>query len=62
MHLDLPCGSDGKESAYKGGGLGWILGGEDALEEGMATHCSVLAWRIPRTEDLAGCKESDMTE
>ena len=27
----------------------WVqsLGGEDALEEGMATHCSILAWRIP---------------
>ena len=26
------------------------LGQEDALEEGMATHSSILAWRIPRTE------------
>ena len=25
------------------------LDGEDALEEGMATHSSILAWRIPRT-------------
>ena len=25
------------------------LGREDPLEEGMATHCSVLAWRIPWT-------------
>ena len=36
------------------------------LEEGMATHSSILAWRIPRTEDPGyspwGCKESDMTE
>ena len=30
----------------------WVqfLGGEDSLEEGMATHCSILAWRIPWTE------------
>ena len=28
------------------------LGGEDALEEDMATHPSILAWRIPRTEEL----------
>jgi len=30
----------------------WIqsLGWEDALEEGMATHSSILAWRIPWTE------------
>ena len=26
------------------------LGWEDPLEEGMATHSSILAWRIPRTE------------
>ena len=27
------------------------LGQEDALEEGMATHSSILAWRIPGTEE-----------
>ena len=27
------------------------LGQEDPLEEGMATHCSILAWRISRTEE-----------
>ena len=27
------------------------LGGEDPLQEGTATHSSVLAWRIPRTEE-----------
>ena len=47
----------------------WVrsLGQEDPLEKGMATHCSILAWRIPWTEDLAGYspwghKELDMTE
>ena len=31
----------------------WLqaLGQEDPLEEGMAAHSSILAWRIPRTED-----------
>ena len=31
----------------------WVssLGGEDLLEEGMATHSSILAWRIPLTEE-----------
>ena len=29
------------------------LGQEDLLEEGMATHSSVLAWRIPLTEEPA---------
>ena len=43
------------------------LGQEDPLEEEMATHSSILAWRIPRTEEPGGLeslghKESDMTE
>ena len=34
----------------------WVqpLGLEDPLEEGMATHSSTLAWRIPWTESLVG--------
>ena len=38
------------------------LGWEDPLEEGMATHTSILAWRIPRTEEPRGLshrQESD---
>ena len=30
------------------------LGGEDALEKEMATHSSILAWRIPWTEEPGG--------
>ena len=30
------------------------LGWEDPLEEGKATHSSILAWKIPRTEDPGG--------
>ena len=47
----------------------WVrsLGWEDPLEEGMATHYSILAWRIIWTEEPGGysplgCKESDTTE
>ena len=34
----------------------WVrsLGWEDPLEEGMATHSRILAWRIPRTEEPGG--------
>ena len=32
----------------------WSLGGEDPLEKGMATHSSILIWRIPRTEEPGG--------
>ena len=43
------------------------LGQEDALEEGMAAHSSVLAWRIPQTEEPGGLqsmclKELDTTD
>ena len=31
-----------------------FLGQEDPLEKGMATHSSILAGRIPRTEELGG--------
>ena len=45
----------------------WSLGHENTLEKGMATHSSVLAWRIPWTEEPAGyspwgCKRLDMSE
>ena len=30
------------------------LGGEDLLEEGVATHCSILAWETPWTEKPGG--------
>jgi len=32
----------------------WSLGWEDALEKGKATHSSILAWRIPWTEEPDG--------
>ena len=40
--MGFPGGSAGKESSHNAGDLGW----EDLLEEGMATHSSILAWRI----------------
>ena len=47
----------------------WVrsLGWEDSLEKEMATHSSILAWRIPWTEGPGGLqstgrKESDTTE
>ena len=41
--VDFPGGSDCKESTCNAGDLGW----EVPLEEGMATHSSILAWRTP---------------
>jgi len=48
--LGFPGGSDGKESTCNEGNLVW----ENPLEEGMATHSSILAWRIPWTEEPGG--------
>ena len=46
-------GSDSQESTCNAGDQTWVpaLGQEDPLEEGMATHSSILAWRIPWTEE-----------
>ena len=38
------------------------LGWEDPLEEGMATHSSILAWRIPWTEEPVGYSPQGCTE
>ena len=51
----FPSGTCGKEPASQRQRLKEIrvrsLGWEDPLEEGMATHSSILAWRIPWTEE-----------
>ena len=65
--MGFPGGSDGKELQKRPtiqetqvSSLGW----EDPLEKGMATHSSILAWRILWTEEPGelhsswGCKES----
>ena len=41
--MGFPGGSDGKESTFNVGDLGW----EGPLEKGMGTHSSIPAWRIP---------------
>ena len=46
----FPGGSDSKESICNAGDMSQ----EDPLEKGAATHCSILAPRIPWTEELAG--------
>ena len=40
----------------------WPLGGGDPLEEGMATHSSTLAWRIPWTEEPGGLQSMGVTQ
>ena len=64
QHLGFPGGANGRiclliqEMQQM-----WVqsLGREDPLEEGMATHSSILSWRIPRTEEPGGL-QSDAAE
>ena len=66
--MGFSCGSVGKESACNARLLCLIPGLERSPGEEMATHSSILAWRITRTEEPGklfspwGHKESDMTE
>ena len=65
-HSVISGGSEDKESACSVGDLGSIP--ELGRSPEMATHSSILAWRIPWTEEpgglpsMVGRKESDMTE
>ena len=61
-------GSVVKNLAANAGDAGLIPGSGRSPGEGMATHFSILAWKIPSTEEPGrlhspwGSKESDMTE
>ena len=66
-HTGLPRWLSGKESAHQCKRRKRPLGQKDPLEEEMATPSSILAWRIPWTEEPGGYspwghKESDTTE
>ena len=57
---NLPANADSQEMWV------WSLGREDLLEKEMATYCSVLAWKVPWTEEPGGLQsmrsqELDMT-
>ena len=56
MYLGFPGGSDGKAAVWETRvqSLGW----EDPLEKEMATHFSITAWRIPRTEEPGGLQST----
>ena len=66
LHFCTETGLPGG-TACNMGDLGSTPGLGRSLEEGMATHCSIFAWRIPWTESLVGyrpwsLKEPDTTE
>ena len=65
--MGFPGGSAGKESAYGAGNPGSIPGLVGPLEKGMATHASILAWKVHGQRSLTdystcGCKEPDTIE
>ena len=67
LDTGFPGGSGGKEPTCNAGDLDSILGWEDPLEESIATHSSILAWRIPMDRGawqatVQGIAESDTTE
>ena len=68
LYKEIPRGLSGTVNLpAHAGTLVWSLGQEDSLEEEMATHSSIPAWDIPRTEEPGGLQsmgvaESDTTE
>ena len=65
--MDFPDGSDGKESARNAEDLGSIPGLGRSPGDGNANQFSILAWRIPKTEEPGGPRfigfaESDIAE
>ena len=54
LYTDFSGGSASKASAYNMGGQVWSPGQKDLLEKEMATHSSILAWKIPWMENMVG--------
>ena len=59
LPLGVPSGLDSKESVCNAGYQVQSLGWKDPLEKGMATHSSILAWRIPWTEEHGGLQSME---
>ena len=61
--LDFPSSLNGKESACNAGDLGSVTQSRKTpLEKGMAAHSSILAWRIPSTEEPGGLQSMGFQE
>ena len=57
--MGFPGDSDSKKSACNAGDLGLIPGLKDPLEKEMGTHSSILAWKIPWTEEPGGLQSME---
>ena len=60
--MGFPGGSLVKNPPATQEDVGSIPGSEDPLEKGMATHSSVLAWRIPWTEESGGLQSIEVAK
>ena len=56
--MGFPGGSEVKASAWNAGDLVRSLGREDPLEKEMATHSSILTWRIPWMQEPDGLQST----
>ena len=56
--LGLPGGSDSKESAFNVGDQGSVPASGRFPAKDMENHCSILAWRIPWTEEPGGLQST----
>ena len=62
MYMGLTWWLSGKEPAFQCRIYGLIPGQEDLLEEEMATHSSILAWRILWTEEPGGLQSMESAQ
>ena len=62
VYVGFPGNSVGKETTCSVGDQVRSLGQEDPLEEEMATHSSILAQKIPRTEEPGGLQSTESQE
>ena len=58
--IGFPGGWDGKEPACNAGDPGSVSRSGRSLEKGMATHSSILAWRIQQTEEPGGLQSTGL--
>ena len=58
LSMGFPGGSEGKVSACNAGDTDLIPGLEDPLEKELASHSSILTWRIPWTEKPGGLQST----
>ena len=60
-HWGFHGGSDDKESACNAGDPGSIPGSRRSPKKEMTSHSSILAWKIPRTEEPGGLQAKSRT-